>query len=138
MKKPSSSLLDLAKSPVLNAALAQLDAFLDTINKYHKIDPVSLESLISRFDEDTDRVIREISASEGITFVGGHVIANALTEDSEMFLIQLKLYFATPDGKYVLKDSLRRIPYLLLDDLSRDEIRRKEEIKFEVTDPSRS
>ncbi len=122
----------------VRGVLSQLDLLLDTLNEHHKIEPVSIDAFVSRFSDDTDRLIIKLQKSEGIAFVGGHVVVKALQNDPKSFQLGLDLYFTDKDGKVILKGLTQKLPCLLLDERSLADIRAKREIKFEVTEPDQS
>lgn len=136
MKKVLDSFVGKIINNEVRGILAQVDLVLDTLNEHHKIEPISIESFVSRFTEDTDRLIVEIKAFENLAFVGGHVVVRSLPDEMKSFHLGLDLYFTNAEGKIILKELARKLPCLLLDEKSIAELLNNSEIKFEVTDPS--
>lgn len=128
-------IIDKFISNEVRGVLSQLDLLVDTLNEHHKIEPVSTEVFVARFAEDTDRLIVDAQKYESLTFVGGHIVVKIVPKDEKTFELALNLYFMDKEGKVILKDFSKKLPCVLLDELSLADLAEKKEIKFEVTEP---
>lgn len=130
----NGSIDHLKKSPVLKAAAATADAAMDRINALLHKDPVSLDALVADLSNDTDKLILDAERNEGLTYVGGQLVAIAPASDT--FELVLKLYFKASDDKVILKESRKELAASILLAESLHELNAQQKISFEVDLPA--
>ena len=100
-----------------------------------------LETIAKQYNDDTDKKILQFE-KEGLTYIGGHLIAKLdktdLPESKEELLLKLDLYFQNKDQKIILKSTGSRLPTYKLTPKSLEDLSNGQEIKFAVEAPHKS
>lgn len=125
----------LKKSPVLQAAVSVVDAWMDRINDTFQCESIPLNKIVENFSDSVDGIICHYRDSESLVFLGGELSAFIKEGDQNSFFLLLQLYFNNSNGSYVLKESLKEMSRNILTNESLDELLQKSTIKFEVTPP---
>ena len=139
MDKKESILNDLInhvkKSPILNSLKEKVDQVaIQTANLKH--DPISLDRLVQGLSNDTDKEILNIIRSENLNFIGGELIVLSQTTKSNIFCLNLKLYFQNNNDEIILKEKNKELDFDILDENSKNELIEKKSITYEVTAPN--
>ena len=139
MDKKESILNDLInhvkKSPILNSLKEKVDQVaIQTANLKH--DPISLDRLVQGLSNDTDKEILNIIRSENLNFIGGELIVFIQPTKSNIFCLDLKLYFQNNNDEIILKEKHKELDFYILDENSKNELMEKKTITYEVNAPS--
>ena len=139
MDKKESILNDLInhvkKSPILNSLKEKVDQVaIQTANLKH--DPISLDRLVQGLSNDTDKEILNIIRSENLNFIGGELIVLIQPTKSNIFCLDLKLYFQNNNDEIILKEKHKELDFYILDENSKNELMEKKTITYEVNAPS--
>lgn len=125
----------LKKSPVLNKTVGLVDGVIEEVNKNFKHEPISLDQLVARLSDDTDKEILQIQQQEALNFVGGELIVSSKASQDHYFSIDLKLYFKNSFGKIILKEKHKELELFILENSSKNDLLQKTVIKYEVDEP---
>ena len=133
MDKKESILNDLInhvkKSPILNSLKEKVDQVaIQTANLKH--DPISLDRLVQGLSNDTDKEILNIIRSENLNFIGGELIVFIQPIKSNIFCLDLKLYFQNNNDEIILKEKHKELDFYILDENSKNELMEKKTIKY--------
>lgn len=125
----------LKKSPVLNALKDKVEQFaVQTSSLRHE--PISLDDLVSKLSDDTDKEILKIIKHEKLNFIGGELIVFIQPTKSNIFCLDLKLYFQNNNDEIILKEKHKELDFYILDENSKNELMEKKTITYEVNAPS--
>ena len=125
----------LKKSPVLNALKDKVEQIaVQTASLRHE--PIGLDDLVSKLSNDTDKEILKIIKHENLNFIGGEVIVLSQTTKSNIFCLNLKLYFQNNNDEIILKEKNKELDFDILDENSKNELIEKKSITYEVTAPN--
>lgn len=125
----------LKKSPVLNALKDKVEQFAaQTSSLRHE--PISLDDLVSKLSDDTDKEILKIIKHENLNFIGGELIVFIQPTKSNIFCLDLKLYFQNNNDEIILKEKHKELDFYILDENSKNELMEKKTITYEVNAPS--
>lgn len=131
----NKSINHLKKSPVLQKTATRANDAMDELNKQFHIEAISLDKLTARLSADTDKLILDTQRNEGLRFVGGELIASSQTTQAAHFGLHLQLYFQNAQHKVILKEQRKELALSILDEVSQQELQRKQSISYTVNAP---
>ena len=92
--------------------------------------------MVSKLSDDTDKEILKIIKHENLNFIGGELIVLSQTTKSNIFCLNLKLYFQNNNDEIILKEKNKELDFDILDENSKNELIEKKSITYEVTAPN--
>ena len=73
---------------------------------------------------------------ENLNFIGGELIVFIQPTKSNIFCLDLKLYFQNNNDEIILKEKHKELDFYILDENSKNELMEKKTITYEVNAPS--
>lgn len=132
----NKSIEHLKKSPVLQKTATLADGAMDELNKQFHIEAISLDKLAAGLSADTDKLILDTQRNEGLSFVGGELIASSQATQAAHFSLRLQLYFQNSQNKVILKAQNKELALSILDEISQQDLQQKQSISYEVNAPT--
>lgn len=97
----------LASSQLIKETTSKIETGLDEINEMHKIEPISIDTLIEGLSKTIDQQVISIAKHENLSPLGGEITASYVDEKVEL---HLKNYFEDANKKVILKESKKILP----------------------------